>query len=648
MSWRINKITIENYRFFHDKREIELGENNLLVYGENGSGKTSVSEALYNVYRSRYISKNEAQVPFTVNDNSSRNIYSSPAEYSGIIVEYTNKQVDPAVDESREVSNNAVTTQHAGDNFFKLTVSTSDFLNYKNLLSLSDFSEIANDGMFKKFVDDIFPYTDFRKGYIKLDGTNSGILRAEEWWKYIQQCLANLPRHRSTRRRSQYNRAASEYRKFLELLVEFHKELRYLAETIAQRCTQILETEFKIMDVEIFFNLDPEFVFNMPTAPGSHHRDHKLHDFEIKLAARVKNAHLPGGSTIIYNPKTFFNEAKLACMGMALRFAVVDTRFSAADCAPLLCIDDLMISLDMSYRIPAINFILNYVNKYQLCIFTHDRSFYELIKSTIEDKKQKNWKFIQMYSPNADNVLDEEPAPNFFPDEGYKEQAKSLMKAGDYLAAANYLRKFAEQQIKAILPMNFWFDLGENGYTKKMLSNLLSTVKSDEFCNKYGFVSTDFPDITSCIKRVLNPLSHDDRDTQIFKKELDDSIVILEEFEKKAKSKHILCGLNDLKHTRLKLYVADGGRSAELTLRLTESWDYFLMDDGTRKYKKVDVQIKDAICSPGVYFSNGIKVDIATLFKNAVFQVYKDDAVPKPTFEDSVENITTGKLLRDI
>ena len=50
---KITQIEIENYRAFYDKEVIRLekGEN-LLVYGENGSGKSSLYLALKDYFNS--------------------------------------------------------------------------------------------------------------------------------------------------------------------------------------------------------------------------------------------------------------------------------------------------------------------------------------------------------------------------------------------------------------------------------------------------------------------------------------------------------------------------------------------------------------------------------------------------------------------
>lgn len=44
---RINKIHINNLKFFPDFEPIKIEGKNILLYGENGSGKSSIYWALY-------------------------------------------------------------------------------------------------------------------------------------------------------------------------------------------------------------------------------------------------------------------------------------------------------------------------------------------------------------------------------------------------------------------------------------------------------------------------------------------------------------------------------------------------------------------------------------------------------------------------
>lgn len=42
MAWKIDKIAIRNFKFFKDEFTLDLKGKNLLIYGENGSGKSSL------------------------------------------------------------------------------------------------------------------------------------------------------------------------------------------------------------------------------------------------------------------------------------------------------------------------------------------------------------------------------------------------------------------------------------------------------------------------------------------------------------------------------------------------------------------------------------------------------------------------------
>ena len=49
MSWRIEEIEIENFKFFSKPFCLHLGGKNLLLFGENGAGKSSIYWSCYTV-----------------------------------------------------------------------------------------------------------------------------------------------------------------------------------------------------------------------------------------------------------------------------------------------------------------------------------------------------------------------------------------------------------------------------------------------------------------------------------------------------------------------------------------------------------------------------------------------------------------------
>ena len=64
MGWKIDSISLKNFKFFTDKFTLDLQRNNLLVYGENGSGKSSVHWGLYTMLQSCLKTKDETDKYF--------------------------------------------------------------------------------------------------------------------------------------------------------------------------------------------------------------------------------------------------------------------------------------------------------------------------------------------------------------------------------------------------------------------------------------------------------------------------------------------------------------------------------------------------------------------------------------------------------
>ncbi len=59
---RIQRIKISNYKFFHGDFELAVNGKNLLLYGENGSGKSSVYRALEYLAKTRFNSKGKGRM----------------------------------------------------------------------------------------------------------------------------------------------------------------------------------------------------------------------------------------------------------------------------------------------------------------------------------------------------------------------------------------------------------------------------------------------------------------------------------------------------------------------------------------------------------------------------------------------------------
>ena len=93
--YKINKIALKNFKFFREDSQntealhIKLGGKNLLLYGENGSGKSSIYWGLYTFLQSIHKEDSDVQKYFDMNDtNSLVNDFIEEGEESEIMIEF--------------------------------------------------------------------------------------------------------------------------------------------------------------------------------------------------------------------------------------------------------------------------------------------------------------------------------------------------------------------------------------------------------------------------------------------------------------------------------------------------------------------------------------------------------------------------------
>jgi hypothetical protein len=69
------------------------------------------------------------------------------------------------------------------------------------------------------------------------------------------------------------------------------------------------------------------------------------------------------------------NEAKLSAIAMAIFFAALLLQPMPPHGLRMLALDDMLIGLDMSHRLPVLTILENYFNNYQVFLFTYDRAW---------------------------------------------------------------------------------------------------------------------------------------------------------------------------------------------------------------------------------------------------------------------------------
>ncbi|MDY0082728.1 MAG: AAA family ATPase, partial [Ignavibacteriaceae bacterium] len=136
---KLNKIEISNFKVFQEPIEIKVDKKNLLIFGENGTGKSSIYWALYTFFQSSEKDTAEIQKYFKVyNDEDPstyltlRNIHKKQTIDSYIDLSFIDNN---SIVSSFRISETIINTNDKSSpkNVVKDGNLASDFINYKQL-----------------------------------------------------------------------------------------------------------------------------------------------------------------------------------------------------------------------------------------------------------------------------------------------------------------------------------------------------------------------------------------------------------------------------------------------------------------------------------------------------------------------------------
>ena len=383
---RITKIEIKNFRAFRGTYLISLkkGEN-LLVYGENGSGKSSLYLALKRFLESgeydSYMPKHHQNI-FTEGDDR-----------------YIKLHLHSGQQSKEHIYEWSQSAKEANDPLIIEASKAKGFLDYKELLKthyVRRESDTVN--VFELLIENLLANT---VSFI------TGRSLAEEW-KDIQPPFP---------RRNSINQIA-----ILEEQIEnFNREL----------VTKLEELQTKISEILGEFGHDICLEFDFQGI--AYNREKKTLDGkQILLKIKFFGREVP-------TYQSFLNEAKLSAIAIAIYFSSIllqpDSKLK------ILALDDVLIGLDMSNRLPVIDILKEHFSDYQIFFMTYDRAWYEIVKQRMAGSK---WKYAEFYFSKTD----EYEIPIYVEDRAYLKKAKEHFCANDYKACAVYLRTAFEAAIK--------------------------------------------------------------------------------------------------------------------------------------------------------------------------------------------------------
>lgn len=554
---KINEITINGFKAFPSMYKLELEGKHLLMYGENGSGKSSIYYALhclFNSYRKPDMGKKYFDINNPQNLINKNFIPKNVGDKPHVAVNWYDGNRNPFIS---TISDNGCQA------FDRLAELDTYFINHQLLFSFFNFTNSKDINLFPVFQREILPYI-----FITEVGT------------YMSLMYEEIIRDSSKLSNKNSSKTINSKIKIFNICLE------KVIGDINLNASDIYNSYFKEEG-------DPSLSIILSYPEVNPQPDVLLNGFRLKwdyplVVNPVGNLVKAPNKSIIHpiisinvkengksidKPHVYFNEAKLTAIALSIRFALLNLDNPAE--GSFLALDDMLISLDMSNRVKVIEFLLRISNKYKIYLFTHDRAFFELTKDFVKEKfkdYKDNWLFKEIYN---DIILTNNPV--CYDSEDTYTRAIYHYKKFDYPASANYLRKSVEELMQ-FFPQ--YISRTEDGLPKEKLRAKIDAAKYLFECTDGD--TTDIQTIIFSLGTLLNPLSHRSIDTNIYRTELDTIIKVIP----KVKQHILKLDIKEITAVENAVYLfldENDTTKCEIKINLKTPLYSFLSSDGFRK-----------------------------------------------------------------
>jgi len=434
MKSRLQRIEIRNFKAFREFT-LNLEGRHLLVYGDNGAGKSSLYWALYTFLQSarkpttgdagitKYFDPEHPQRLLNIHEQASS--APKPGE-----IALTLRDMVSNVDTMFQLSATNHGTQ--GKPVIEKGDLASDFITYRFFFGFSHFRNSDRYNLWPLFEKEILPFCVSTSGQVPLEA-----------WNKIRLGKANPMKARG-------EGGTRAYKRYKDNTDAFAAILPGIVESINTEAQKFYDTHFAANDLTKI-----EIKLGVTVAPSFDIAARKLTPPEIGFSIKV-------GTEVVNRPQVFLNEAKLTQLALSVRFAASLVNLHDSD-LKLLVLDDLLVSLDMSNRMKVVEILLTdtFAN-YQKIILTHDYGFFREFARTI-GPNHPDWCFIRLVGSPSTAII-------------CQTEKTELQKAEDYLhghhldeasiclrkAAEDMAKRYREWAEKKKLPPGEFFSLTEN------------------------------------------------------------------------------------------------------------------------------------------------------------------------------------------
>jgi energy-coupling factor transporter ATP-binding protein EcfA2 len=473
---KIQNITINKYKAFQRTETIAVGGKNVFIYGENGSGKSSVYYALKDFFQSSVETINMADL---------RNLFLNDGLTDcSIEVEFNNGNSYSLSNAGRDTNISSITDANR----------LKSFLTYKHLLGVHNLKLNQELDVFDLLINGVLKH--FKSATI-----TDGIELKELWYKLYEESeipsgTGNYRYYHASKKKEAIEIKAKKFNNALDKLF-LKGNPDYLAPEI-NKVLQNLDSDLKIE-----FTRHSVRVHDRGTISGG------------KIILNVEN-----NGTVLdaFSPHFALNEAKLSAIAISIFLGAILRQAKFSKDIKVLFLDDILIGLDNEHRLKLIKLLKEpEFEEFQVFITTYDRHWYEVAKVQLSD-----WKFLEFYKGADGPEINDDVKTEL-------EKAKIYKNKYDYPAAANALRKVLEKTLKDKLPETYTLSDDVKGILKPpSLDILINRLKA-----YYKDLKIEIPDsLINGLKTyktiLLNPMSHDDINSPIYKNDIEEAFNLID------------------------------------------------------------------------------------------------------------------------
>ncbi len=427
---RISRIQANSFKAFRSF-DFKLNGRDLLAYGGNGAGKSSLYWLLYTFLESGNKDAADLSKYFDPNDSKHLlNLHSTPEEQAQALVCLT---LQDQAGEIRSFSIGSGLHETLDVPLITKANVASDFVTYRILSDFYRFRHSERIDLWSVFENEVlsFCYT-----------PSNPQSHLGDAWQAIQDEQKQLKLAGKVR--------ALKIADFETRVENFSQGLEEAVASISIEAQAFYTKNFSDGDVEPI-----SLAVGVTQAATYDNQQRHLEPPRIGFEVMI-------GDKKLSAPHTFLNEAKLTQLALSVRFGATLALLREAP-LKLLVLDDLLISLDMGNRMKVADIILGETfEDYQKIILTHDRGFYQEFKRRI-GSAHADWSF-QCFKGSPNEAL------NLVADKTDLQKAEDYLAGHDLEEAAIFLRKSAEAaaiQVREFLegkklPAGEFFSLTEN------------------------------------------------------------------------------------------------------------------------------------------------------------------------------------------